>query len=392
MRQYGDAVGAAEAGGERRHGRTQHVHVRIALGQHPPRGIGGNEQRLRLKAATLFDPRPQQSQRAEFRHGQELIGIGAKPRIDHAPRLFQSHAGALQRAQIGDAGRQHERQLLHFRSAGIMDHPSVGNRERALESHRGETFDRAGDRGRDLGPGIGTGSPDRAGADRIETEADVARRRADALALDIFGDVDGRHPRLRTDLKVDGNAGIDEDAVEHLLDRLRCRIQPKAVGAIGAREYQRQPGGAVLEIVHRLRVGRCGIRMIDPLHDLPGRGRGPAGDRCGIAGALIDRFDLQAVIGLADQLLERRALQHAIDQLAPVVIGRGREIRRQPQVVGLQMSFGRSLPGAVYCWPEIATCRPPSQTVVFGETTVTGPVPSRTGRKNFTPSGSTEVG
>ena len=101
----------------------------------------------------LFDPRPQQSQRAEFRQGQELIGIGAEPRIDHAAGFIQRDAGALQRAQIGDAGRQHEGQFLHFRSAGIMDHPSIGNRERALESHRGETFDRAGNRGHDLGPG-----------------------------------------------------------------------------------------------------------------------------------------------------------------------------------------------------------------------------------------------
>jgi hypothetical protein len=41
-------------------------------------------------------------------------------------------------------------------------------------------------------------------------------------------------------------------------------------------KYQRQPGGAVFEIVQRLRVGLRGIRMIDPLHDLPGRGSGAA--------------------------------------------------------------------------------------------------------------------
>ena len=55
------------------------------------------------------------------------------------------------------------------------------------------------------------------------------------------------------------------------------------MGAVGAGEYQRQPGGAVFEIVQRLRIGHRRIRMIDPLHDLPGRGRGAAGDRRGIA-------------------------------------------------------------------------------------------------------------
>ena len=136
---------------------------------------------LGVKAAGLFDPRPQQPQRAEFRQRQELVGIGGKPRIDHALRVFERNAGLLDRAQIGDAGGQHEGQFLHFRSAGIMDHPSIGDRERALEAHRGEAFDRAGDRGRDLGPAIGTGSPDRAGAERIEPEADIAGRGIDAL-------------------------------------------------------------------------------------------------------------------------------------------------------------------------------------------------------------------
>ena len=105
----------------------------------------------------------------------------AEPRIDHALRIFERNAGLLDRAQIGDAGGQHERQFLHFRSAGIMDHPSIGDRERALEAHRGEALDRAGDRGHDLVPAIGTGAPHRAGAERIEPEADVAGGGIDAL-------------------------------------------------------------------------------------------------------------------------------------------------------------------------------------------------------------------
>ena len=146
VRQHVDAVGAAEPGGECRHRRAQHVHIGVALGQHAPCGLCGDEQRFWREATGLFDPRPQQPQRAEFCHGQELVGIGGKPRIDHALRVFQRNAGALDRAQIGDAGRQHEGQFLHFRSAGVVDHPSVGNRERALETHGGEALDRAGAR------------------------------------------------------------------------------------------------------------------------------------------------------------------------------------------------------------------------------------------------------
>src|SRR5947208_11742947 len=157
-----------------------------------------------------------------------------------------------------------------------MDHPSVGNRERTLESDSGKALDRTGNRSHDLGPGIETGSPDRAGADRVEAETDIAGRPRKAFALHIFGDVNGGHPRLRADLKFESYPGIDENAVENLFDRFRCRLEAEATSVIGTREYQRQSAGAVFEIVQRLCVCLRGIRMIDPLHDLPGRGRGTA--------------------------------------------------------------------------------------------------------------------
>ena len=250
-------------------------------------------------------------------------------------RIFERNPGLLDRAQIGNAGSQHECQFLHFRSAGIMDHASIGGRERALEAHRGETFDRASDRGHDLLPAIGTGAPHRTGPERVETEADIAGGGIDAFALDVFGDVNGGHSRLRTDLKLDADAGVEIDAVENLRDRLRRRIQPKPVGAIGAGEHERQPRRAVLQIVQRLRVGRLRIGMIDPLHDLPGRSRSTAGDRRSTLGTAIDRIDLQPVGRLADQFLERRALQHPVDQLAPVLVGRLRKLRGQCQFVSL---------------------------------------------------------
>ena len=98
--------------------------------------------------------------------------------------------------------------------------------------------------------------------------------------------------------------------------------------AWAAGEFNLQHAGTVFEIVQRLRIRLRGIRMIDPLHDLPGRGRGTACNRCGAARARIERFDPPRVIGLADQFLERRALQHTVDQLAPVVIACRCEIRR----------------------------------------------------------------
>ena len=68
-------------------------------------------------------------------------------------------------------------------------------------------------------------------------------------------------------------------------------IEAKTVRAVGAGEYQRQPGGAVFEVVQRLRVGLRRIGMIDPLHDLPGRRGGAAHDRRGAFRARIERLD-----------------------------------------------------------------------------------------------------
>src|SRR6476659_10465206 len=172
-----------------------------------------------------------------------------------------------------------------------MDHPSVGSRERTLESDSGKTLDGAGNGGHELGPGIETRSRDRAGANRVEAETDIAGRRGEALALDRFGDVNGGHPRQRAELKFESYPGVDENAVKNLFDRFRRWFESEAMSAIGAREYQRQPAGAVFEIVQRLCVRLRGIRMIDPLHDLPGQGRGTARNRCGAARPRIDRLD-----------------------------------------------------------------------------------------------------
>ena len=234
-----------------------------------------------------------------------------------------------------------------------MDHPSISGCERALEAHRCKTLDSAGNGGHDLGPAIGTGAPHGTGPERVEPEADIAGCGIDTFALDVFGEVNGGYPRLRTDLKLDTNAGVEIDAVENLRDGFSRWIQSVLMGAGGACEHQCQPCRAVLQIVQRLCVGRFRIRMIDPLHDLPGRGGGTAGDGRSTSRAAIDRVDLQSIGSLADQLLERRAFQHPVDQLAPVVVGGRGKILGQGEFVGgghpaccslIVFVFGRKLP------------------------------------------------
>ena len=138
-------------------------------------------------------------------------------------------------------------------------------------------------------------------------------------------------PRRRAEIEVDGDAGVEIDAVEHAGQRCRRRVKAKAVGADRTGEDQNQAGRAVFQIVERLRVGGRRIGMIDALHHRPGRARRAAGERLRGGGALVERLDGQAVIGLALKPLERRALEHGIDQLAPIVARRWRKIAGERQ-------------------------------------------------------------
>ena len=118
------------------------------------------------------------------------------------------------------------------------------------------------------------------------------------------------------EIEIDRHGG-EIDAVERALSVSRRRIEAESVRAHRAGEHQHQAGGAVLQIVERLRIGGRRIGMIDTLHDGPASaGRTPAErGRRGIA--RVERLDGQAVIGPAFEPRERRALEHGIDQAAP---------------------------------------------------------------------------
>ncbi len=122
----------------------------------------------------------------------------------------------------------------------------------------------------------------------------------------------------RAEVEIDGDAGVERDAVEQTRQCFRRGIEAIAIGVERTGEHQRQPGGAVLKVLQRLRVGDFRIGMIDPLHQRPGRPGLPPGDHAGAGRARIKRLDPQPVIGLADQtLVERRAFERRLDQFAP---------------------------------------------------------------------------
>ncbi len=63
---------------ERGDGAAHDVPVRIALGHHAPRRLGGDEGRLGLEPASVLDPRPELPEGAELGDGEELVLVGGE--------------------------------------------------------------------------------------------------------------------------------------------------------------------------------------------------------------------------------------------------------------------------------------------------------------------------
>src|SRR4051794_1570898 len=76
--------------------------------------------------------------------------------------------------------------------------------------------------------------------------------------------------------------------------------------------------------------------MIDPLHHRPWRARRTPRYGPRIRRTRIERLDRETVIGARDQpLLERRALEHAIDQLEPLLARGRRKFTRKCKLFGV---------------------------------------------------------
>ena len=184
-RQHRDGVGAADAGREHGDGRAQDVHIGVVAGHRAPGGLRLDEGGRRREAAAFLDALPEFSHGAEFRDGQELVGVGGQPERDHAARGVERDAAGFEGAQIGDGGGQRERKLLRLGAAGIVHDAPVGGGERALEAALAQ---RSAAIAAMRGASSRQGADDRAvqceRAERIEAEADVDRGRRQTLPLD----------------------------------------------------------------------------------------------------------------------------------------------------------------------------------------------------------------
>ena len=182
------------------------------------------------------------------------------------------------------------------------------------------------------------------GADRIEAETDIGRGRRDPSALHQGSEQLPGVLGLRAEIEIERDAGVEMDAVERARDGLSGCRKTVAVAADRPGKDQGEAGRAILEIVQRLGIGRGRIGMIEALHDPPGGARRAAdnGPRVGLAA--VERLDGEPVIGLGDELLvERRALEHALHQLAPLLARGRRKLGGQRQLVGCGVGHGHKM-------------------------------------------------
>ena len=215
-----------------------------------------------------------------------------------------------------------------------MNHPPVGGGEGTAEAERFQLCNLRPEARSHRRPVATEAAAHRRATDRIEAEPHVDRAWRQLAGFEQSGKMIADVAALRADLKFDGDVGFEMDAVERPRQRLPGRRQAEPICGIAAGKHQRQPAGAAREILQRLLVRDGRVGVIDPLHDLPRRRQRAADHRRALLCARIDRVDGQSVGGLADQLFERSALEHPIDELTPVIVGRRCEISRQFQIVG----------------------------------------------------------
>src|SRR5262249_37991583 len=141
------------------------------------------------------------------------------------------------------------------------------------------------------------------------------------------------------------NAGVQLKALERARNRCFARRKTVAVSANRSSEDHSEAGRTVFEVVQRLGIGRGRIGMIDALRDRPRRSWRAGGNGPGLCASPVERLDGYAVIGLGDEpLVERRTLEHARHQLAPLLARGGGKLGSEGKVVVRAVGHGHKMP------------------------------------------------
>jgi hypothetical protein len=171
------------------------------------------------------------------------------------------------------------------------------------------------------------------GADGIEAEieGEVGERVAAPLGQRQHQRAHLAAMHARIDTQVDE---IEHHAAQRpieVLDRVDRHAKPARRRSLVGNEGQRI--GTAFEIGNRQLIGLCRIGMIHTLRDAPAAGL-LARNRRGFLRLRIERLNGDAVMAAGDELLlEVGALQHALDQLEPLLAGRLRKIGGEREIV-----------------------------------------------------------
>ena len=133
-RQHGDRIRPAETCGEGRGGRTHHIGPGIALGHHPPGGLGVEAQRGRRKPARRLDPRPEPAHCPNLGEADEHVRVERQQHRDLFARGVEGQARLLQRAEVGDTCRQNGGKFQSLSGAGLVPGPAIREKRPCLPS------------------------------------------------------------------------------------------------------------------------------------------------------------------------------------------------------------------------------------------------------------------
>ena len=134
-RQHRHRVGTAHTGREGSDAGAQHVHPRVVLGHHRPRGHGVQAHVAVVlgRTAELEHPRPHPAYGAQLGDRHELVVAGRQPELHQPDGVVDRDPGGLEGAQVVRAERQHVAELLHVGGTEVVHRGSVHDQRPAAE-------------------------------------------------------------------------------------------------------------------------------------------------------------------------------------------------------------------------------------------------------------------
>ncbi len=290
---------------------------------------------LRARARSVGDAPDELTRGAQLGDGGELLGVGRNSERDVPHGFGRRNAGSLEGAQIGDERGRQRRELIALGRAGLVINGAVdANRADAGRGSPEPLGELRGFHQRRL-DGLGQQPPPRQRADRVDAEEHARRCRLGAKRRQCLEQMPCRRQASKTGPQLH-RRHLEIDTLERLGEAARARnAKPSCPGASTSSVMPLAPpsssvkicvlavAGSASAIVWRISQPRPATWLCVPRVN----GAEPGRETSSVfPSAHVDRLDANAVRRLGDQLLlEIGALDRLVDQLQPLLAGRGCE-------------------------------------------------------------------